>query len=296
MAALLPRALALDPDAIIVLTGHNEMLRGHDGAASGLSPALALRARLLRTSTLFAWWNHLLATTLRSVETEQVREEVAALEAGQIPTYVPEAVPASAREAPGSAFRQRAAERFARSIGAMLSSAQDSGVPLLVAIPAANLLSPPGLSAHAEGFEESVAFEEALRAGRALLESGKATRALERFSDAGRLSHSHAGAHFARAEAFRALDREDEARDVYRFAVDQDVRTHRITSGLEQALLETLRAHRVRYVDLRPLFQGALDDQTAAALFVDHVHPSAEGHVRIAEALLRQLAAQFGLR
>ena len=163
-------------------------------------------------------------------------------------------------------------------------------------MPAANLLSPPGLSAHAEGFEETVTFEAALRAGRALLESGKATRALERFGEAGRLSQSHAAAHFARAEAFRALDREDEARDVYRRAVDQDVRTHRITSGLEQALLETLRAHNVRYVDLRPLFQGSLDDQSAAALFVDHVHPSAAGHVRIAEALLPQVSAQLGLR
>ena len=230
------------------------------------------------------------------MEAEQVREEVAALEAGQIPTYVPEAVPASAREAPGSAFRQRAAQRFARNVGAMLTSAEASGVPLLVAIPAVNLLSPPGLSAHAEGFEQTVAFEAALRAGRALLESGKATRALERFGEAGQLSQSHAAAHFARAEAFRALDREDEAREVYRRAVDQDVRTHRITSGLERALLETLRDHGVGFVDLRSLFQSALDEEAAAALFVDHVHPSAAGHIRIAEALLPQASAQLGLR
>jgi lysophospholipase L1-like esterase len=296
VAALLPTLLGLEPDLIIVLTGHNEMLGGHAGLASELSPALALRVRLLRASTLFAWWNHLLGSTLRRVETEQVREEVAALEAGQIPTYVPEAVPASVREAPRPEFRRRAVERLTRNVGAMLSSAEASGVPLIVAIPAANLLSPPGLSAHAEGFEETVAFEVAMRAGRALLESEKADRALERFDEAVRLSRSHAATHFARAEALRALDREDEARDAYRLAVDLDVRTHRITRELEEALVEALRAHGVPSVDLRPLFQGALDEGTAEALFVDHVHPTAEGHVRIAEALLREMAAKYGLR
>lgn len=290
VVALLPRVLELEPDLLILLAGHNEMLGGQAGPASELTPALRLRARLLRVSTLFAWWNHLLAGTLRSLETEQVREEVAALQAGQIPTFVPEEVPASLREAPDEGFRARAAERYAQNVTKLLARARQAGVPVLVALPAANLRSPPGLSAHAMGFAEKPRFDAALRAGNALLESGKAGRALERLDEAVALSPDHAAAHYARGEALRALGRLDEARQAYRRAVDRDARTHRITTRLEDALLQTLSAAQQGAVDLRPIFQSRLDDASRDALFVDHLHPTAEGHRRIAEALRARAA------
>lgn len=289
--ALLPRVLELQPDLLVVVTGHNEMLGGNVGPTAGLSPALRLRAWLLRTSTLFAWWNHLLAGTLRRVETEQVREEVAALRAGQIPTYVPEEVPASARVPPDAAFRERAARRFAAHVADILARARKAGVPVLFGVPAANLRSPPGLSVHAAGFARKPEFDTALRAGKALLEAGKPERALERLDEAIRLSPGYAAAHYARGDALRALGREEEARAAYRRAVDCDARTHRITTPLEQALLTTLRKAGVEPVDLRPVLQPHLDDATRDALFVDHLHPTAEGHARIAAALLPRAAA-----
>lgn len=104
-AALLDTALELGPDLVVVYSGHNEMLEGHVGAVSDLDPALRLRARLLAVSSLAAWTNHVVARSLRAVETEEMREEVAALEAGQIPTFVPEEVPEidAARPTPRSA-------------------------------------------------------------------------------------------------------------------------------------------------------------------------------------------------
>jgi tetratricopeptide (TPR) repeat protein len=259
------------------------MLAGFEGPVATLTPALALRARLLRVSSLFAWWNHLLATTLRSAETEQVREEVAALRAGEIPTYVPEEVPASARRAPVEEQRRAAAARFARNVDALISLAREAEVPLLFAVPAANLRSPPGPSPPTG--EPDPGFDASLRAGRNLLAAGKPERALAEIDEAVAAIPSRAGAHYARAEALRALGRDDEAREAYRRAVDLDVRTHRITSALERALLDTLRERGARFVDLRPAFQQRLDDTSTDALFVDHLHPTAEGHARIAEAL-----------
>jgi lysophospholipase L1-like esterase len=295
VAALLPRVLDLSPDLVVVLAGHNEMLGGHQGPASELSPALRLRARLAAASSLFAWWDHLVSRTLRRVEAEQVSEEAAAVEAGEIPTYVPEAVPESARSVPDAAFRARAAQRYAANVARMLSLARAAGVPLVFAVPAANLRSPPAVSAHADGFAASAEFDTALRAARALLESGKPDRALERLDAAVALSPDHAQAHYLRGEALRALGRDAEARAAYRDAVDRDVRTHRITTSLEQALLDTLRAEGADFVDLRPLFQTDLGDATAHALFVDHLHPTAEGHQRIADALLQAAAQALGL-
>jgi tetratricopeptide (TPR) repeat protein len=177
----------------------------------------------------------------------------------------------------------------------MLALARAARVPLLFAVPAANLRSPPGLSAHAEGFAAAADFDADLRAGRALLEAGKPEQALERLDAAVARSPEHAGARYARGDALRALGRDDEARAAYREAVDRDVRTHRITTPLEQALLDTLRAERADFIDLRPLFQTQLDDASADALFIDHVHPTAEGHARIAEALLPAAAQALGL-
>jgi lysophospholipase L1-like esterase len=293
--ALLPRVLTLEPDLVVVLTGHNEMLVGPTGPVSALSPALALRVRLLRGSSLFAWWNHLLAGTLRSLETEQLREEVAALEAGQIPTYVPEEVPASARPVPGPEARRQAAERYARQVDAMLSLARDANVPMLIVVPAANLRAPAALSAHAGGSAPGRDFDVALRAGRSLLASGQAERALVKLDEAVALSPSHAEASYARADALRALGRIEAARVAYRLAVDHDVRTHRITSELERSLLQMLRARDADFVDLRPLLQDRLDDASRDALFVDHLHPTAEGHARIAEKLLPRAEELLGL-
>lgn len=295
VAALLPRVLELAPDLVVVVAGHNEMLGGHEGPASELTPALRLRARLVSASSLFAWWNHLLSRTLRRLEADEVREEVAALAAGEIPTYVPEAVPGSARRPPDAEYRARAALRYAANVARMLALARAAHVPILFAVPAANLRSPPGLSAHADGFAAAADFDADLRAGRALLEAGKPEPALERLDAAVALSPDHAGARYARGEALRALGRDDEARAAYREAVDRDVRTHRITSPVEQALLDTLRAERADFVDLRPLFQAEIDDASAGALFIDHVHPTAQGHARIAEALLPAAARGLGL-
>src|SRR5262245_50214672 len=79
VAALLPTALALDPDLVVVYVGHNEMLSGAEGPAGGLTPALRLRAWLLARSSLFAWLDFGWTRGLRAAETESVREEVAAL-------------------------------------------------------------------------------------------------------------------------------------------------------------------------------------------------------------------------
>jgi lysophospholipase L1-like esterase len=79
--ALLRSVLALEPDLVVVYTGHNEMLGGPASEGGELGPAQRLRARLLEASTLFAWLNRALATTLRAARTEQLREDVAALEA-----------------------------------------------------------------------------------------------------------------------------------------------------------------------------------------------------------------------
>ncbi|HVN39534.1 MAG TPA: GDSL-type esterase/lipase family protein [Myxococcota bacterium] len=283
--ALLPTALSLGPDLVVVYVGHNEMLGGSEGPADGLRPALRARAWLLERSALFAWLDHAWIATLRGAETERVREEVAALEAGEIPTFVPEAVPESRRVAPSSEFRARAAARYRENLEAIVAATRAAGVPLLLVLPVANLRWPPGMSFHVRGFAEEKEFAAVLRAAAALRESGKREEELAALDRAVALSPEYAQAHSLRGDALRALGRDDEARAEYAAAIDRDGVTHRITSPLESEFLEVARADGVPWVDLRPLFQGDLSDEAAKRRFVDHVHPTAEGHAEIAAAL-----------
>jgi lysophospholipase L1-like esterase len=281
--ALLPTALALGPDLVVVYVGHNEMLVGSDGPAAGPTPALRLRAALLARSSLFAWLDLGWTRLLRGAETERVREEVAALEAGEIPTFVPEAVPAARRVEPSPEFRARAAARYRENLTAIADAGRAAGVPILFVLPVANLLRPPGLSFHADRFAKEKEFDAALRASAALREAGKLEPALAELDRAIALSPEFALTRFQRGELLAELGREDEARSELRAAIDRDGVTHRLTSALEAAFLDVMEREQVSWVDLRPRLQFDLSDAGARHAFVDHVHPTAAGHQAIAK-------------
>ena len=292
--ALLPTALALHPDLVVVYVGHNEMLVGSDGPAAGLTSALRARAWLLEHSSLFAWLDYAWTRALRGAETERVREEVAALEAGDIPTFVPEAVPESRRAAPSPEFRARAATRYRENLEEIAAAARAERVPLLFVLPVENLRWPPGLSFHADGFTAQREFDASLRAAAALRESGKREQALAEIDRAIALSPEYAAAHFQRGVLLVELGRTDDARAAFRAAIDRDGVTHRLTSPLEAAFLDAMARAHAPWVDLRETLQSDPSDAVARQLFVDHVHPTAAGHEQIARAMQSEALALLG--
>jgi lysophospholipase L1-like esterase len=290
VAALLPTALSLHPDLVVVYVGQNEMLGGAEGPIGGLTASLRLRAWLLAHSSLFAWLDHGFSSLLRAAETEQVREEVAALERGEIPTFVAEAVPPSLRMAPSDSFRAQAAAGYRQNLLRMIAAARAAEVPLLFVLPVANLRAPPAFSYHAPGFTAQREFDAALRSASALREAGKHAGELAALDRALALSPSFALAHSMRGDALRALGRDAEARAAYKSAID--LLTYRITTPL----LEVMKEEGVPWVDLRPQFQGDLSDAAAKRLFLDHLHPTAAGHAAIAQALLEPSLALLDAR
>ena len=86
-----------------------------------------------------------------------------------------------------------------------------------------------------------------------------------------------------------------EARGEYQRAVDLDIRTHRITSAHEAAVIEVWQTLDADWVDLRPLFHEDLDRERARGLFIDHLHPTAFGHDRIAARLAPEARRLLGL-
>ncbi len=283
VANLMPTLVGLEPDLIVVYSGHNEMLAGDVGVHAGLSAAQRLRALLLRRSVLFAWLNHAIGSTLRNYETELLREETLALEAGQALVWNPWSLPAARRRAPRPDFERRAALRYERNLERMVDSAEAARIPLLLLVPVSNLLYPPVIAA-AEGNRRR--FEAAMEAGEAALARGRAGLARLHFAEALAASPGHGRAHHALGRAWLALDAPGRARSELRRARDLDVRPHRMTSRLEGVLLEVSGREGVARVDLRPHFDDSLSVSGAAQLFADHLHPTRAGHARIVAALL----------
>jgi len=204
---------------------------------------------------------------------------------------VPEAVPTDERRARSAAYRQASAERFADSLRRIADALRAARVPFVFALPVPNLWIPP-LSVDPEDPDAARALREALRAADALREGGHDARAEQRLRDASERFPESARVHYAHALVLQALGRESEARAALWRAVDTDLRTHRIDSAHEAALVGLLEALGLPWVDLRPVLQSDRAE-AGATLFLDHVHPTVAGHARIAEALLPEALRQL---
>ncbi len=296
---VLDAVLALEPDLLVVYSGHNEMLEGWMGSVPGLTLATRLRAGLLRASSLFAWLDHLLSASLRRAEQETSFEEMAAVRVGNILAFDPRAVPEAKLEPPDAAFIRYTVERYAANMARLIERVRAAAVPLLFVLPVANLVDPPTISLHAPGFEALEEFQAALDTARDALGQGRLDAGLRALERATELSSGHAMAHYRYATALQSAGRSREAHAEYRRAADLDIRTHRITSAHEAAVIEVWQALDADWVDLRPLFYEDLDRERAQRLFIDHLHPTEFGHDRIAARLapeaLRLLGIEGGL-
>jgi lysophospholipase L1-like esterase len=282
VANVLDAVLEFDPDLVLVYTGHNEMLEGSVGAPRELGPALRLRAQLLRISTLFAWLDHALTSTLRAREFEMIREEAAALEAGQILSYEPRLIPPHERTVPGPEFFARAAAEYGASLRAMIDKGRTAGVPIVFVLPISNLLFPPSLVAHDEGFTRYGEFQRETDGARRALAAQRLDEALRHVDRAVELSPRNALAHHQRGRVLAAAGRRREALVELQRAVDLDLRTHRLTTPLEAAFIEAMDGAGGLWIDPRPAFRRSLTVEAAQTLFIDHLHPTPLGHARLA--------------
>jgi lysophospholipase L1-like esterase len=287
---LMSRVVELDPDLFIVYSGHNELLQGRVDRGPDIEGS-RLRLALLRSSSLYRWIDHAVVSTRRGREYREVREDIAALEAGKSLVFDPTALPVEQRHRLSRDVVEEAARQFGENLRRMVEIGERASVPVLIGRPVANLFTPPTIAAGdvltRDPSPERTRFLAALgdvEAGR----TGDAAPVLASLLDA---NPEDAGLHYWQGVVLHRLGRPAEATAELQAALDRDVRPHRISSVLEQALLE---AGGDRVVDLRPALRGDGSEETAAAMFSDHVHPTVEGHDRIAEALLPEVERRLG--
>ncbi len=289
---LIDAVTGLDPDLLLIYSGHNEMLQGDMSTQVGLN-AYTVHSRLLCISAIYRWMNYGLSDFRKSQEHEIVRDEVSSLQAGNIPVYDPLELPPDQQRLPRKNLVEDAAANYSANIVEMASKAKKASVPILFILPISNLFHPPYVSAHEEAFAQHEEFESLLKSAWDAFRNGNLSNALPCLDRAIRLSPRYAMAWYMRGLLRISLGQEKGAFTDLQNACDLDVRTHRLTSQLQSAMIDAVEASGVTWIDLRPEFYKELSTAFSKKVFVDHCHPTEYGHRLIAEKALPYVAKRL---
>jgi len=195
-------------------------------------------------------------------------------------------------------LRSRVLAHYRHNLQQIIRIARDSGARPLLVVPASNLRScSPFRSTHAEGLgaRERAYWQQHMAEGRAALEAGDPEMALGAFREAVTADPRHAEGHYAMGQALLGLSRNSEAERSLKRARDEDICPLRALSPMASIVREVAAEEEVPVVD----FQDFLEDKVRAQAghgapgddwFLDHVHPTIEGHRLLALEIIQAMA------
>lgn len=166
--------------------------------------------------------------------------------------------------------------------------ASEAGARVILASPAVRLTEPPFASVLRDDVTEAqrARFEDTLDRGRDLVLDERPADALAPLQEALSIDHGHAEAHYLLGSALLDLGRENDALEHLRRARDADALRFRADSRVQATVREVAKAKKAdgaAWVDGPAI--GWDDD-----VFWEHVHPTFEGNVRLAERLFARAA------
>jgi tetratricopeptide (TPR) repeat protein len=293
VAALMEELATYEPDLFVVYTGHNEFLeeRTYRDIRRLPAPVRVAMGALSRTRT----WTAATRVLHR-------RADEAASNGDERSILAPE-VQAKLDRSAGPASYERDDELAGRindhyriSLERIVSTARDAGAEVLLVTPASNLKDcTPFKSEPTPDLDAGSAARAAALAARSGGE--QAPEALATLDSALALDPRNADLLFARGRALLAAGRIDEARASFEAARDEDICPLRALGEMQEAVRQTAGRLQVPLVD----FARIVDEETlertgqpipGEELFLDHVHPTIEGHRILALALLDEMSRQ----
>lgn len=293
LTPILQEVLHYEPDLIVICTGHNEFLEDREfehvrERGKLLNAALAAASRLRMFTLMREGYVRLHGAS--STDPPEGRpllsEEVEALldYRGGLEKYRRD-----------NAWRSGVIRQFNFHLQRMLQLCRNAKVPVVLINPVCNIGdSPPFKSEHRPDLSSAdLAQWDALldkARERFRRESYDLHAAAALLEQACEIDPMHAGGWYTLAECYRAIGRMDQAREAYLRAKELDVCPLRILEPMHQAILDLADNTNTPLVDVQRLFeQKSPHGIVGSDQLVDHVHPSIEGHQRIADALADKL-------
>ena len=295
IAKILEEVLDHSPDAIVVYTGHNEFLESQAYAnVRELGTVRRWVSRLGAKLHTVRWLQSLGAdkTDLGDVVLDGATTDDAATFSAEVDARLdhPGGLVAYHRDPSG---RKLTEARFMVGLNCMVAAANAADVPLVLCLPASDIVDTPPFKIQMDPNVDSAAFEKNWQIASHLEASpderlAAAEACLE-------IDPEHAGAHYVKAQLKRSL--QQPSRDSFIAARDFDVCPLRASTTIINSIRRIAEANDVPLVDTLALLdqrnlkgQSIPDGIADPEYFVDHLHPSIVGHQLIGQEVARKFA------
>lgn len=283
---VLEEVLEYQPDLIVLATGHNEYLEDrtyHElKSRSETRKWFTNKVYSLRTVTLARQMFHSEEKPDRVMLTEKIKEKLN--EDSGYTSYHR-----------NDQWWQDVANHYRLTVDSMVQKCKAKGVPILLVNLGENLRdSPPFKSEHKPGLsleqetEWQTAFELASRQ-----EAVDPKEALKQYREAEKIDAEHGLLLYRIARCRERQGEQKLAERYYRKAKEWDICPLRMRDSLHDVLRQIAKAQQVPLVDVEKLLTPTAPHQSPGfETYVDHVHPTMEGHQKIAQALLVEMQRQ----
>lgn len=293
VAELMEELSAYQPDLFVVYCGHNEFLerRTYSGIIDMPAPVRGLTALLSRTRTYSAT-----ARLVRGFREKPVAGRGASGQlAGEVDTILDQTVgPTDYQRDPEMKTQVLAHYRY--NMARMVDIARAGGAKVVFVTPASNLRNcSPFKSQHRDGLdaEQKTQWEALLQRAQAKIDAKQFSDARSDLDQAAKIDDQYARLHYLRGRVLDALEQYEDAKAAYQRARDEDVCPLRSLSPVRDIVMEVARERHVPVVDFVALVAGdSPQGIPGEEHFLDHVHPTIDGHRILALAIVDEMARQ----
>ncbi len=289
VARLMEELVAYEPDLFIIYTGHNEFLERRTYAEMFETPA-AVRwseSLLARTRTY-----GVLRRVMHGERRPRSEDNVLSTEVlAQLDSVV--GLEAYHRD---PEFRHQVLAHFEFNLSRMIEIAHDSSADVILVTPASNLANCSPFKSEfsaTHSIEDIERFHADLDQSREEYDREQFEAALAAVEHALQIDAYHAEALYWRGRILLALGRIDDARESLLRSRDEDVCPLRALSEIETLVRDAAKQHDVPLVDFASIAAAQSPTRIPGnELFLDHVHPTIDGHGILARFLMDELVGQ----
>ncbi|GAB4150464.1 MAG: hypothetical protein Tsb009_25330 [Planctomycetaceae bacterium] len=291
LVPMLQEVLTYQPDAIVIATGHNEFLEDRTyrniKSQSGLRRWFGERLHSLRT-----------VTTARQIW-DRWRGSDHADDVQQLDDRFKTRLDAESGYASyhrdDDDWRDRVVRHYEQSLRAMVHLCREKNIPLILVRLGSNLRDCPPFKHEPkpykskEGLQQErewrAAFEQA-----SIEEQTDLEQALKLYLRAEELDGEHALVCYRIARIYDRLKQYEKAKTYYLKAKDYDVCPLRMLESMSEIVEKIAKETETPLVDARTLFeQQSPQGIPGNNLFMDHVHPTIEGHQWIGREIVKRM-------
>jgi len=283
VSALMEELSEYDPDIFVVYCGQNEFLerRTYAGIIEMPEAVRGLGATLSRTRTF--------SGLSRLIRGSGKRDEGGETLGGEVNAILDQSFGPEQYER-DEEFEGQVLDHYRFNMARIVDIARAAGAKVIFVTPASNLSHcSPFKSQHRDGLGE-----EELAQWSGLIEMAREGRnaenyetALKKVDEALAMDDRYAEAHYLRGKILEGLKRFPEAKESYQRALDEDVCPLRALSPMPEIVKEVAEDREVPMIDFVAMVEEASPHGIPGeSLFLDHVHPTIEGHQLLAVSLV----------